>query len=297
MRIFVTGATGFVGHHVIQRLLLNGHTVRCLVRKPTPSLARLAQVETVQGDVTTATGLKQAVSGCDAVIHLVGIIRAFPQRGITFEKLHIEATRNIITAAEEAGIDRYLHMSANGASPDCPEAYGATKWRAEELVQQSQLKWTLFRPSLILGPDGEFARMLIQQLRFLPAIPVIGDGHYQLSPVNVDDVALGFVNALSSPQAIGKTYHCCGPDTCSYNELVDLIGQAMGRKHAFKLHHPLSMMLPITRLMERFAFFPVTSDQISMLIRGNVCDPEPWTSELNIVPTTLSDSIKKALAG
>ncbi|EAT17366.1 complex I NDUFA9 subunit family protein [Desulfuromonas acetoxidans] len=297
MRIFLTGATGFVGHHVIQALLLNGHTVRCLVRKPTPSLTSLVQVETVQGDITNPAELKQAMSDCDAIIHLVGIIRAFPQRGITFEKLHVEATRNIITAAAEAGIDRYLHMSANGASPDCPEAYGATKWRAEELVRQSRLTWTIFRPSLIFGPDGEFTRMLIQQLRFLPMIPIIGDGHYQLSPVNVDDVALGFANALSSPQAIGKIYHCCGPDTCSYNDLIDLIGHALGRKRVFKLHHPLILMQPITRFMERFAFFPVTSDQISMLIRGNVCNLEPWASELNLTPTPLADIIKKALAG
>ena len=182
MRIFISGASGFVGHHTIQALVSQGHAVRCLVRKPTPALLTIPQVETVQGDVTSPTGLQQAMSGCDAVIHLVGIIRAFPQRGITFEKLHIEATRNILTAAQEAGVSRFLHMSANGAGPDCPEAYGATKWQAEELVRQSGQQWTIFRPSLILGHDGAFTRMLVQQILFLPAIPVIGDGPLSTQP-------------------------------------------------------------------------------------------------------------------
>ncbi len=297
MRIFISGASGFVGHHTIQALVSQGHAVRCLVRKPTPALSTIPQVETVQGDVTRSTGLQQAMSGCDAVIHLVGIIRAFPQRGITFEKLHIEATRNILTAAQEAGISRFLHMSANGAGPSCPEAYGATKWQAEELVRQSGQQWTIFRPSLILGHDGAFTRMLVQQIRFLPAVPVIGDGYYPLSPVDVDDVALGFANALSRSESVGKTYHCCGPDLCSYNDLIDLVAQGLARKHAIKLHQPLCLMQPVTRLLERFAFFPVTSDQISMLIRGNVCDPEPWAGELNIAPTPLAETIKKALAG
>jgi len=297
MRIFITGATGFVGHHVVQTLVQNGHTVRCLIRTPQPALKNNPHIETVIGDVTQPDGLAKAMTGCDAVIHLVGIIRAVPQQGITFEKLHIEATRNILTATSEAGVSRYLHMSANGASADGPEAYATSKWHAEELVRDSPLNWTIFRPSLIFGPGGDFARMLFQQVRLLPVVPVIGDGHYQLTPVAVHDVALGFNNALTTSDAVSKIYHCCGPQPCSYNELLDQVAATLGRKHVVKLHQPLWLMQPLAHLFERFRFFPVTSDQISMLIRGNTCSPEPWASELKISPTPLADTIKKALAG
>ena len=297
MRIFVTGGSGFVGHHLIQTLIDQGHTVRCLIRHVSAVPAASEYIETTIGDVTQPEGLEQAMSGCDAVIHLVGIIRAFPQRGITFNKLHIEATRNIVAATEKSGIRRYLHMSANGASPQAHEKYALTKWHAEELVRQSQLDWTIFRPSLIYGQDGEFTQLLYRQVRYFPIVPIIGDGHYQLTPVAVRDVALGFAKALSCQQASKQIFHCCGPDTCSYNELIDLVAEAMGKRAPAKLHHPLSIMYPLTRLFEGLSFFPVTCDQISMLTQGNVCDCEHWASTLQITPTPLAEGIKKALAG
>ena len=139
--------------------------------------------------------------------------------------------------------------------------------------------------------------MLHQQIRFLPAIPIIGDGQYPLTPVNVNDVVTGFNNALTTPACIGNTYHCCGPDRCSYNDLIDLFGSALGRKSPFKLHHPLPLMRWLTHHLERFPAYPVTSEQITMLVNGNVCDPHNWVTDLNIQPTPLAAGIKKALTG
>lgn len=296
MRIFVTGGTGFVGSHLIRHLVRAGHHVRCLARSP-QTKSSTASIEYHPGDTSDLTSLESGVANCDAVIHLVGIIREFPRRHITFERLHVEATRNVIAATHQAGIGRYLHMSANGVSETADSGYLSTKWRAEQLVRSSELDWTIFRPSLIYGPGGDFTHMLSQQVRLLPAIPIIGDGRYRLSPVCVDDVARGYVNALTTPDSIGHTYHCCGPTSCSYDELIDLFAAILGRKKPLKLHQPLSLIRNITRYLESFACFPVTSDQITMLLQGNVCDPQPWAQDLGLTPTPLEEGIKKALTG
>jgi NADH dehydrogenase len=194
-------------------------------------------------------------------------------------------------------------MSANGvigdSSPnknsDYSSEYLATKGRAEQLVRATNLNWTIFRPSLIYGCGGDFTRMLHNQVRLLPIIPIIGDGEYRLMPVANSDIGQAFANALACQQSIGKTYHCCGPDSCTYNELVNLFAAALGKKPPRKIHQPLAFMRQLTRHLERFAIYPVTSDQINMLIQGNCCSDNTWYTDLNITPTPLAEGIRKVL--
>ena len=177
MKIFIAGGTGFVGGHLVRALLKNGHSVRTLVHGRSTNSG---EVEQIAGDVTRFETLEQGLSGCDAVINLVGIIREFPSRGITFERLHVQATANLLAAAASNGIRRYLQMSALGSRPAAVSGYHQTKWRAEELVRGSGLDWTIFRPSLIFGPHDAFINMLAVQLRLAPIMPVIGSGSYRL---------------------------------------------------------------------------------------------------------------------
>jgi NADH dehydrogenase len=214
------------------------------------------------------------MEGCDAVIHLVGIIREFPSRGITFEKLHAQATRNMVTAARAQGIKRYIQMSANGTRPDAHTEYHKTKWRAEETVRQSGLNWTIFRPSLIFGPEDEFINELASIIRKTPVVPVFGGGNYRLAPVAVEDVAECFCQALQKEETIGQTYAVCGPQEYSYDELLDEIGQALDKKSVHKLHQPVFLVKPIVALMENYSAFPITSTQLTMLLEGNVCDAD-----------------------
>jgi NADH dehydrogenase len=134
-------------------------------------------------------------------------------------------------------------------------------------------------------------------VRLLPIIPIIGNGEYQLSPVAVTDIASGFTNALTSEISIGKVYECCGNECCSYNELIDLFGAAIGRQRPLKLHQPLGLMRAMTQVLERFATYPVTSDQISMLVRGATCHDQSWRTDLTVPITPLAEGIKKALTG
>ncbi len=281
MKIFVTGASGFVGREIVKQLLLSGHRVRALARRKS-DLEGDAEVETVVGDTTRPETLFPLLEDCAAVIHLVGIIREFPGRGITFARLHTESTRNILQAAAKQGVQRYLHMSANGARPNAPTDYHRTKWAAEELVRKSQLDWTVFRPSLIFGPQDMFVNLLARLIKTLPLVPVMGDGRYRLQPVHVADVAAGFVAALDAAGSANKTYSCCGPEIFTYDALLEVIGEVLGRSHVRKIHQPLSIMKPVVKIMQNLPLFPMTSDQLQMLLEGNVCTDATWKEEFNL---------------
>jgi uncharacterized protein YbjT (DUF2867 family) len=296
MKVFVTGGTGFVGRELLRQLVASGHTVRALVRKGSEDkLAVLANVEVHPGDVTNAGSLDGALAGCDALIHLVGIIREFPARGVTFSKLHVEATANVLQAAAKQGVKRYLHMSSNGTRKDGITAYHRTKWQAEERVRESPLDWTIFRPSLIFGLGGEFVNMLAELIRRVPVVPVIGDGQYLTQPVAVEQVAASFVKALSMPETIGATYQLGGADSYTYDEILDLTAKAMGKGKVSKIHQPLCMIKPMIKLLQGFEKFPITEDQLKMLVEGNVCDPGEWARTFDLVPVSYADGIGRCL--
>jgi len=296
MRVFVTGGTGFVGREVLKQLVAAGHTPRVLVRdKGQKKLPALAGIETAPGDILKPKTLSAALEHCDAVIHLVGIIREFPARGITFERLHVEATRNLIAAASQHKISRFIHMSANGSRENAATAYHFTKWRAEQAVRESEFAWTIFRPSLIYGRHDQFINMLAMQVRRLPTIPVIGDGQYRLSPVAVEDVAHGFVEALSLEASVAKSFNCGGPQTVTYDQLLDAVATALGRPSPLKLHHPLWMMRPVIRILEGFSAFPITSGQLTMLLEGNACDPQAWCEAFALRLTPLDEGLSRML--
>ena len=292
MKVFLTGATGFVGSAVLRQLTAAGYEVRALVRRGAEGkLAVRDGVEIHYGDATEAATLADALAGCAAVIHLVGIIREFPAKGITFERLHVEATGNILAAAAAQGVKRYLHMSANGTGPTGTTGYHRTKWLAEGAVRASGLDWTIFRPSLIFGPGGEFVNMLADLIRKTPVVPVIGDGQYRMQPVAVAQVATSFVRALTMPETMGQCYHLGGGASYSYDEILDLTARAIGRDYVIKAHQPLFMVKPMIRLMEHAEHFPITSEQVEMLLEGNVCDNAAWATAFGITPVSYAEGV------
>lgn len=292
MKVFLTGATGFVGQELLNQLVEAGISVRCLVRSNSGSrLPELPGVEIHTGDATLPESLQGGLQGCQAIINLIGIIREFPGRGITFQKMHVEATENLIAAAQAQGIRRYLQMSANGTRADAVTPYHRTKWQAEEALRSSDLDWTIFRPSLIYGPGDEFVNMLADMLRKLPVMPVMGNGQYRIQPVSVADVARSFVGALSKAESIGQTYQCGGPERISYDDLLDQIGKVLGKNSVCKLHHPLLLMKPVISMMEGFSFFPITKGQLQMLLEENCCDQGPWEQFFGIEQVSFAEGI------
>jgi uncharacterized protein YbjT (DUF2867 family) len=293
MRIFIAGGTGFVGTYLVAALREKGHDVTLLVHRRNPAVVNgIVQVE---GDVTRLDSIERAAVGCDAVINLVGIIREFPSRMITFERLHVQATANMLVATHKAGIRRYLQMSALGTRPDAVSRYHETKYRAEELVHSSGLDVTILRPSLIYGPKDTFINMLAGQLRLTPIMPIIGSGEYRLQPIHADDVASCFALALEMPETIGQCYDLCGNNRLSYEELLDAVAFAMGKPAPFKPHVPLGLMKIIIPVMQRIPQFPITMDQLQMLIEENICDGT-WQKVFRFEPRDFQMGIEDYLA-
>jgi NADH dehydrogenase len=237
--VTVTGATGFVGRAVVRELLAKGLRPVCLVRSAEKLRAQHPEVDPerltpIVGRLKDRGALREAADVSQAAIHLAGIIIARPLRGQTFAAIHMRGTANVVDAAQQAGIRRYVHMSALGARPDARSTYHRTKWTAEEYVRRSGLDWTIFRPSLIHGPDGEFMRLM---KRFMcgfvpPVIPYFGSGQAKVQPVSVKDVAYCFVQSLLDPTTIGKVFPLGGPKAYSWIELYNACRALMpGAKH------------------------------------------------------------------
>lgn len=294
MKIFITGGTGFVGNEVVRQLVAQRHEVVALVRSGSEGKLDMNGSDRVKihpGDVTEPDSLPEAMQGCDAVIHLVGIIREFPEKGVTFERLHVEGSRHVIRAATAQGIKRFLHMSANGTRLEANTAYHQTKWQAEQFLRDAALDWTIFRPSLIFGRGGEFVDMLAGLIRKLPVVPVIGDGQYRIQPVSVHQVAETYVKALTLPKTTGQIYYLGGGKSYTYDEILDLTGKALGKDNVHKMHQPVFMVKPFIKLLEGFEKFPLTQDQLTMLLEGNECDIQSWSETFSIQPISYAEGI------
>ncbi|HYX21596.1 MAG TPA: complex I NDUFA9 subunit family protein [Thermoanaerobaculia bacterium] len=278
MRVLVTGGTGFVGTHLVNRLLHEGHAVAVLARDPRKTRNRYNRpVETVPGDVLDRASLTAAARGREAVVHLVGIIH---EKGAqTFDRVHREAAENAVTAAEAAGVSRYLHMSAMGSAADAPSEYGRTKAAGESAVRGSRLAWTMFRPSIVFGPGDGFVSLLAPIVRYNPGfIPVIGAGTTRFQPVSIHDVARVFAAALAMPGTAGRTFEVGGPDVLTLNDIYREIAAAVGKPGKRLVHFPLWYGGLLARMFEMLARRgvldapPLTRDQLRSLTRDNVAD-------------------------
>ena len=242
---------------------------------------------------------KEACAGADAVIHLVGIINEIGTQ--TFENVHMHGTQNIIFAAQDANVRRFVHMSALGTRAGARARYHQSKWAAEEHVRRSGLGWTIFRPSIIYGPGDGFVNLFAKIIRWSPVVPVIGDGKTRFQPVPVKSVGAAFVKALTEPGAVGETYDLCGAETLSLDELLDQILAVMGRKR-FKLHLPVGVARAQAAFIE-FVFQrllreppPLNRDQIVMLQEDNCGNSQPANEIFKLEPIRFADEIRKYLS-
>jgi uncharacterized protein YbjT (DUF2867 family) len=267
--VLLTGASGFVGQEVQRQLLREGWQVVAVTRqRQATDVPRGVMV--VSADVAGESWISWA-KGCTAAIHLVGIIREQPRKGVTFDRLHTELTLHVLRACTELGIHRLVHMSALGARATARTAYHHTKWLAEEGVRSSGLGWTIFRPSVIFGPGDGFTSTLATALRRYPVFPVFGDGRYKVQPISVSEVARCLVAALELPDTEGQTYELGGPEVLTFDEVLQRIARSLGLRRAL-LHVPLGLARAMVGFLQHFPSTPITSDELTMLLEGSTCD-------------------------
>ncbi|HVT88497.1 MAG TPA: complex I NDUFA9 subunit family protein [Tepidisphaeraceae bacterium] len=297
MRVLVTGASGFVGTAVVEELIRRNHSVRALVNRRATGIA----VEMVRGSLFDRETLVQAARGCDAIIHLVGIIMEQPMKAITFERVHVQGTQHVIDAARRAGVKRYVHMSALGTRPDAVSTYHKTKFEAEEYVRSSGLDWTIFRPSLIHGARGEFMQMEARWARMKAPpflfMPYFGAGFFGcrgaglLQPVYVADVARAFADALEKRGTIGEVYPMAGPDRVTWPQMHHIVSRAVvGRQRS-------AFPMPVwkAKILANIGIGPFLGfnlDQVIMSQEDNTCELDKFVKDFGWTPAQFEESLK-----
>jgi uncharacterized protein YbjT (DUF2867 family) len=313
MNILVTGASGFVGHNTVQRLVKKGKSVRALVRNVAKAQEQLAavadQIEIVPGDVTEPHSLTSAMQDITAVVHLVAI--ALEKGKQTYETINYQGTINVVDAANQAGVGRFINMSQNGADSSLPYRFLKSKGLAQEYVAQQAPNWTALRPSSIFGPQDEFFNAIARLARLTPLIyPLIGGGTAEFQPVSVDDVAEAIVRALDDDTTIGQELGLGGPEELTLGEIERRILKTMNMRRLL-FPAPVWLLRAPVFVMERtLPGTPVTTSLLDLLSVPNIVPDNALVNQFGMEPipfrgehiaylkdNTLAVSARKILKG
>jgi uncharacterized protein YbjT (DUF2867 family) len=278
--VTVFGGSGFLGRHVTRALAKRGWRVRAAVRRPDLAfhlqpLGGVGQVTAVQANLRYPESVEAALRGADAAINLVGVLT--PRGRQTYEAVQAYGAETVADAVKAAGIARFAHVSAIGADPESPSAYGRSKAEGEAAVRAATPGATIFRPSFVFGPEDEFFNRFATIARMSPAMPVAG-ADTRVQPVFVGDIAEAIARALEGRATAGATYELGGPDVMTMREVVEFVLETIGRKRlVFGLPDGAAKLLgTVTNFADMVSLglmpkeFVTTPDQVAMLGRDNV---------------------------
>jgi len=318
--VTVFGGSGFIGRHLVRHLAPEGAILRVAVRDPDAALflktaGEQGQIVPIGADITNPDLVAAAVDGADAVINLVGILSEWGRR--TFQRIHVEGASNVAQAAAAAGVKRLVHMSALGADKDSGAAYARTKAAGEEAVRAAFPEATIFRPSVVFGPEDKFFNTFAGMARLLPVLPVFGcppprvrlfsegrfvsvdlygDGGTRFQPVYVGDVAEAIRHALTDPATKGKTYELGGPRTYTFKEIMELVLEETRRTRALA-PVPFGVAMIEAWFLEKLPAPLLTRDQVTLLKRDNVVGEGAATlADLGIEATAVEAIVPTYLA-
>lgn len=319
--IAITGGTGFVGRHLVREMLGRGWGVRVLARDSHKAAAVLGvdeRVRIVVGDPFDDAATGAMLDGADACVHLIGIIREAPN-GQTFRRVHVEATRAMVEACAGAGVRRFVHMSAIAADPEGRAEYQRTKFEGEQIVRGSGLDWTIFRPGLIHGADGEFMRMARGWAEgrrvpfvFLPYFSRIEQEGVPspvnpprlvdpvVAPVHVEDVARAFAEALETPESIGELYRLGGAERLTMPALLRFVRDTtpQGKKGMPTLGLPgvlAAAKANASRALGLGGLLPFDAGMALMGSEDAVCDNGKAAVHLGFEPRGFTESAREYL--
>lgn len=292
--VFVTGASGFVGGHLVRSLVAAGHRVRCLARsEKARSVLQPLGVEIIDGDITDRESLSGVVDAGAFVVHLVGIIEE--RGGATFQKVHVDGTANLLAEAAQAKAGHVLFQSALGANGDSWSAYLKTKAMAEDLVRESGIPWTILRPSLIIGPWDGFTLKLAEMVRLSPVLPIPGRGDARFQPLYIKDWVRCSMKVLDEPSRHQALFEIGGPEHLTYEEIVVTLAAVMGHRRPV-VHVPMGLMKLGAAFLDRaLPSPPVTPDQLRLLEQDNTTDPDAVERNFGFTPMRFEDALREFL--
>lgn len=300
-RVCLLGGSGFIGRHVAERLsgLGIGVIVPTRRRERAKFLLVLPTVDVVEADIHDDASLKRLISGCDAVINLVGMLHAEKRTG--FERAHVQLPQRVAAACVKAGVPRLIQMSALNADTNAPSEYLQSRARGEAAVREVAkgvpgLHVTMFRPSVVFGRGDKFLNMFAQLVKFLPVIP-LGSGQAKFQPVHVDDVARAIAASLDKGETFGQTYPLCGPSVYTLRQLVDFVAAVMGKhRTVIELGPGLSMLQ--AGVMEILLFWNkiLTRDNVKSMQVDSVCGCD-FPAVFGFQPASLESTVPQYLDG
>ena len=318
MKVALIGGTGYVGSYIIDELIDHDHVPRLLVRDGSEhKVTQPEKCEIINGNIEDDEAIGQTLDDCDAVIYLIALIREFPSRGLTNEKLQFKGSKRVAEIAEEKGVKRFLLMSALGADPNPNGSkYMQAKHLAEQSIKNTGLNWTIIRPSSLFGdPRGgerpEFCMMLDKLMLSLIPYPKIlpfpapsfftgmnplDAGNYALSMIHVKDIASVFVKVLADEDSMKQTIEIGGNREATWNEIVTSIAKVTGRK-VIMVPAPFFVISFIAGILDRFKWFPAGKDQLNDLVKGSVCDSSELLNKYDIEPIPFDIKNLKYISG
>lgn len=294
MRVLVTGGTGVVGASAVTTLLQRGHSVRLVSRHAAEDVEQWSQgVHAWPGDVASAASLADAADGCDAVLHLVGIVEERPPE-TTFARVNVEGTRNILREAERAGVPRFVYVSSLGCERGNSE-YHRSKKAGEELARAFAGDWRIVRPGAVYGPGDEHLAVLLRMMRTLPAIPVIGDGEQRFQPIWHVDLAEALAVVVERDDLARRSLDVAGRELTSQNDLIDRMRRITGRSPVAVPVPEIATSLGLQALDLLGLDVPFNEEQLAML-RDAIVIPDDsrnaLVDELGIEPTPLDRGLE-----
>ena len=278
-----------MGEYIIDELMESGYSVKMIKREQSASHPKAGCLE-VAIDLYSEL-LCEQLRGCDCVIYNIGIIREFPSKGISFKGLHQDLAVHAIDMAQKAGVRKFILMTANGVERRLTD-YEKTKYKSEQHLMSSKMQWTIFRPSVIFGNPNEKMEFCTQVKRdmvrfplplpmFFSGINIFSAGLFRVSPIHVKNVAQFFVKAIDKEDSNQEIYELGGTTSYSWREMLQIISDACG-KRKWSVPVPIGAVKLAALVFDRFNWFPVTRDQLTMLAQGNVCESGKYYSDFNV---------------
>jgi uncharacterized protein YbjT (DUF2867 family) len=287
-RTAVLGGSGFIGRYVVKRLAARGEVIAVGCRnaeaakflKPMGDVGQIALLNVAIGDEAL---LPAFLAGNDALVNCVGILHESGAQ--TFELVHHTGPARLARFAREAGVDRFVHISAIGADPRSSSAYARTKAAGEQAVRDAFPTVTILRPSVVFGPEDQFFNRFAAMAMFSPVLPLIGGGETRFQPVYVGDVADAVVTCLADPATAGRTYELGGPKIYTFREVLELVLHEIRRKRRF-IDLPFGLAAVQAKFMSILPSPPLTPDQVELLKGDNIVSSGALTlASLGLTPT------------